>query len=94
MKEKTWEENKKISSKYCQLFEKCNNLHVLISCVVQLIDFNSMYSVIPPLECELLEKVNKTKIKEIFKGGPLAIGSEKTDIMKDLKCIARHFFFC
>ena len=89
-----WKENKKISSKYRQLFEKCNNLYVLISCVIQLIDFNSMYSVIPVLECELLEKVNKTEIKEIFKGDPLAIGSEKADIMKDLKCIARHFFFC
>ena len=30
----------KISSKYNQLIEKCNSLHVLISCVVQLIDFN------------------------------------------------------
>ena len=30
----------KLSSKYHQLFEKCNSLHVSISCVVQLIDFN------------------------------------------------------
>ena len=28
----------KISSKYHQLVEKCNSLHVSISCVVQLID--------------------------------------------------------
>ena len=30
----------KISSKYHQLVEKCNSLHVSISIVVQLIDFN------------------------------------------------------
>ena len=30
----------KISSKYHQLVEKCNSLHVSISCVVQLNDFN------------------------------------------------------
>ena len=30
----------KISSEYHQLVEKCNSLHVSISCVVQLIDFN------------------------------------------------------
>ena len=30
----------KISSKYYQLAEKCNSLHVSISCVVRLVDFN------------------------------------------------------
>ena len=30
----------KISNKYHQLVEKCKNLHVSISCVVQLIDFD------------------------------------------------------
>ena len=30
----------KISSKYHQLIEKCNSLHVSISCVVQLFDFS------------------------------------------------------
>ena len=29
-----------VSNKFHQLVEKCNNLHVSISCVVQLIDFN------------------------------------------------------
>ena len=39
-------EKQRISSKYDQLVEKCNSLHVSISCVVQLIDFNYM-SVMP-----------------------------------------------
>ena len=30
----------KISRKYRKLVEKCNSLHVSISCVVQLTDFN------------------------------------------------------
>ena len=30
----------KIPSEYYQLVEKCNNLHVSISCAVKLIDFN------------------------------------------------------
>lgn len=29
----------KISSKYCQLIENCNSLHVSITCVIQLTDF-------------------------------------------------------
>ena len=37
-------EKQRISSKYDQLVEKCNSLHVSISCVVQLIDFNYMDS--------------------------------------------------
>ena len=37
----------KISSKYHQLVQKCNRLHVSISCVIQLIDFSEMDSVIP-----------------------------------------------
>ena len=38
----------KISSKYHQLVEKCNRLYVSISCVVQLIGFNYLDSLIPP----------------------------------------------
>ena len=38
---------KKISSKFHQLVEKCNSLHVSISCVVQIINFNYMDSVMP-----------------------------------------------
>ena len=38
-------------------------------------------------ESELLEKVNNAEIKEIFEGEALA--SEKTGIMKDLKCITQ-----
>ena len=37
----------KISSKYNQLTEKCKSLHVSISCVLQLIDFHKMDSVMP-----------------------------------------------
>ena len=37
----------KISSKYHQLVEKCNSLRVLISCVMQLIDFDYMDNVMP-----------------------------------------------
>ena len=39
-----------ISSKYHQLFKKCNSQYISISCVVQLIDFNQMDSVMPALE--------------------------------------------
>ena len=38
-----------ISSKYHQLVEKCNSLHVSISCVVQLVDLSQMDSVMPAL---------------------------------------------
>ena len=38
-------------------------------------------------ETELLEKANDAEIKETFEGEALA--SEKTGIMKDLKCIAQ-----
>ena len=37
----------KIRSKYHQLVEKCNRLHVSISCVIQLVGFNYMVSVMP-----------------------------------------------
>ena len=39
----------KISSKYHQLVEKCNSPHISIRCVMQLIDFNKIGSVIPAL---------------------------------------------
>ena len=47
MNESYWPWNEKnvvgkqtISSKYHQLVEKCNNLHVSTGCIVQIIDFN------------------------------------------------------
>ena len=39
----------KICSKYHQLFQKCNSLHVSISCDVELIDFNNMDSIMQAL---------------------------------------------
>ena len=39
----------KISSKYHQLVVICNKLHVSISCVLQLIDFNQMDSAMAAL---------------------------------------------
>ena len=37
----------KISCKYDQLVEKCNSLHVSISCVLQISNFHKMDSVMP-----------------------------------------------
>ena len=42
-------EEQKISSKYHQLVEKCNGQNLSISCVMRLIDFNYMDSVMSAL---------------------------------------------
>ena len=46
-KEKRRRKTENMYSKYQKLVEKCNSLHVSTICVVQLIDFNEMDSVIP-----------------------------------------------